>query len=42
MKKLKVGDSVKVILGKDKGKTGIIQTIFHKKNTVIVKGIKKK
>ena len=42
MKKLKVGDSVKVILGKDKGKTGIIQTIFHKKETIVVKGINKK
>lgn len=42
MKKLKVGDTVKVIIGKDKGKTGIIQTIFHKKETIIVKGINKK
>lgn len=42
MKKIKVGDLVKVISGKDKGKTGLIQTIFHKKDTVIVKGINKK
>ena len=36
MKKFKVGDTVKVILGKDKGQTGQIKTLFHKKNTVIV------
>ena len=32
MKKLKIGDTVKVILGKDKGKIGTIKTISYKKN----------
>jgi len=31
MKKLKVGDKVKVIQGKDRGKIGTIKTILHKK-----------
>ena len=42
MKKFKVGDTVKVILGKDKGQTGQIKTLFHKKNTVIVEWINTK
>merc|ERR1711981_1508653 len=42
MKKLKVGDNVKVILGKDKGKIGTIKTIYHKKNTLIIEGINTK
>ena len=42
MKKLKIGDNVKVILGKDKGKIGIIKTIYHKKNTLIIEGINTK
>ena len=29
MKKLKIGDNVKVIQGKDKGKIGTIKTIYH-------------
>ena len=42
MKKLKIGDNVKIILGKDKGKTGTIKTIYHKKNTLIIEGINTK
>ena len=42
MKKLKIGDNVKVILGKDKGKIGTIKTIYHKKNTLIIEGINTK
>ena len=42
MKKLKIGDNVKVILGKDKGKVGTIKTIYHKKNTLIIEGINTK
>ena len=42
MKKLKIGDNVKVILGKDKGKVGTIKTIYHKKNTLVIEGINTK
>ena len=42
MKKFKVGDNIKVILGKDKGTNGKIKTIFHKKGKVIVEGINTK
>ena len=42
MKKLKIGDNVKVILGKDKGKVGTINTIYYKKNTLIIEGINTK
>ena len=37
--KLKVGDQVKITLGKDRGKTGKIEKIFPKKNAVLVTGI---
>ena len=37
--KLKKGDNVIVLTGKDKGKTGSILSIFSKKNKAIVKGI---
>ena len=37
--KLKKGDNVLVISGKDKGKTGSILSIFSKKNRAIVKGV---
>jgi large subunit ribosomal protein L24 len=37
--KLKKGDTVKVLIGKDKGKTGKIQKIFAKKNQILVAGI---
>ena len=42
MKKLKIGDTVKVILGKDKGKIGTIKTISYKKNNLVIEGINKK
>jgi large subunit ribosomal protein L24 len=42
MKKLKVGDTVKVILGKDKGKIGTIKSISHKSNNLVIEGINKK
>jgi large subunit ribosomal protein L24 len=42
MKKLKIGDTVKVILGKDKGKIGTIKTIYHKKNTLVIEGVNTK
>ncbi|MBU1085568.1 MAG: 50S ribosomal protein L24 [Candidatus Beckwithbacteria bacterium] len=37
--KLKVNDTIKVTLGKDRGKTGKIEKIFPKKNMVQVPGI---
>lgn len=36
--KLKIGDSVKVTLGKDRGKTGKIETVLPQRNSVIVAG----
>jgi len=36
MKKFKIGDSIKVTLGKDKGREGKIERIFTKENMVIV------
>ena len=36
--RIKKGDLVKVIAGKDKGKEGKVVAINHKKNTVIVEG----
>lgn len=37
--KLKRGDTVKVIAGKDKGKDGKIVAVNHKDHTVIVEGV---
>ena len=37
--KLKKGDTVRVITGKDKGKEGIVQRVFPTDNTVIVNGV---
>ena len=37
--KLRTGDKVKVISGKDKGKVGTIQKVFPKENKVIVDGV---
>jgi large subunit ribosomal protein L24 len=37
--KLKKGDTIIVLAGKDKGKTGTIETAFPKKNKVLVAGI---
>jgi large subunit ribosomal protein L24 len=42
MKKIKVGDNVKVILGKNKGQTGKIKTLFHKTGKVIIEGMNTK
>lgn len=39
MNKLKVGDSVKVRSGKDKGRQGAIEAAFPKKGTVLVSGV---
>lgn len=39
MQKLKIGDQVKVILGKEKGEIGTIKSLFYKKQKVIVEGI---
>jgi large subunit ribosomal protein L24 len=37
--KVKKGDTVKVITGKDKGKTGTVLTVQPKKNRVFVDGL---
>ena len=37
--KLKKSDLVKVVLGKDKGKTGKIEKVFSKENKVLVTGV---
>lgn len=39
MKKLKVGDTVKVISGSDKGKIGTIKTLDYKKSKIIIDSI---
>lgn len=36
--KIKTGDQVKIIAGKDKGKTGKIIQVFPKENRVVVEG----
>ena len=40
--KVKVGDKVKILAGKDKGKEGTGKTTLRKKDKVVVSGIKKK
>jgi large subunit ribosomal protein L24 len=37
--KLHKGDNIIVLTGKDKGKTGVIEKVFPKKNTVLIPGI---
>ncbi len=37
--KLKKGDKVKIMLGKDRGKTGTIDRVFRKKDEVLVGGV---
>jgi|SRR5581483_655485 len=37
--KLKKGDEVKIVIGKDKGKTGKIEKIFPKVKKVLIPGI---
>ncbi|KKQ95911.1 MAG: ribosomal protein L24 [Candidatus Woesebacteria bacterium GW2011_GWB1_43_14] len=39
MLKFKVGDKVKIISGKDKGRDGVIEKIFPKKGTALVPGV---
>ena len=39
--KIKKGDTVKVIAGKDKGKEGTVLSVNVKKNRVVVKGVNK-
>lgn len=39
MLKLKVGDTVKIVLGKDKGRQGKIEKIFPKRSKVLIPGI---
>ncbi|MBP9827626.1 50S ribosomal protein L24 [Patescibacteria group bacterium] len=38
--KFKVGDSVKVMVGKDKGKIGKIMQVFPDMNLVVVEGVR--
>lgn len=37
--KLRKGDQVKVVTGKDKGKTGTIDSVMAKSNKVVVSGV---
>lgn len=37
--KFKKGDEIKVVAGKDKGKTGKIEKVFPKKNLVLIGGV---
>lgn len=39
MNRIKKGDTVMVISGKDKGKTGEVSQVLPKENTALVKGI---
>ena len=36
---IKKGDKVRVLAGKDKGKTGKVITVYPKKNRVLVEGV---
>jgi large subunit ribosomal protein L24 len=37
--KIKKGDKVKVLLGKDRGKTGTVDCVFEKEGLVLVSGV---
>ncbi len=37
--KLRKGDTVRVVTGKDKGKEGVVNVVFPKQNKVIVHGV---
>lgn len=37
--KIQKGDNVKIIVGRDQGKTGLIEYVFPNENKIIVKGI---
>lgn len=39
MNKLKIGDTVKIIIGKDKGREGKIERIFPKNRKALIPGI---
>jgi large subunit ribosomal protein L24 len=39
MSKIKVNDLVKVICGKDKGKTGKVVRVYHNSNRALVEGV---
>ena len=39
MNKIKKGDNVKILTGKDVGKTGVVHTVFPKKDRLIVSGV---
>lgn len=39
--KVKTGDTVRILAGKDKGKTGKVLRVFTKKNQVLVEGVNK-
>ncbi len=39
MNKIRKGDNVKILTGKDVGKTGTVHTVFPKKGKAIVSGI---
>lgn len=39
MQKIKKGDEVKVLIGKDRGKTGIIERFLPKKDRAVILGI---
>jgi large subunit ribosomal protein L24 len=39
MLKIKVGDKVKILSGKDKGREGEVEKIFPKKGTAVIPGI---
>lgn len=39
MQKIKKGDNVKVLLGKDNGRTGTIERVLAKENRVIISGL---
>jgi len=37
--KIKKGDKVKITIGKDKGKTGVVEKIYKNSNKVLITGI---
>lgn len=39
MNKIKKGDTVQILLGKDRGKSGKVERVFLKKNQILVEGL---
>ncbi len=37
--KIKKGDNIKIIIGRDRGKSGIVERVFPRDNLIVVKGI---